>query len=75
MKRRLIQERIGEALRKRREAANYTQEDFADHIDMNRGYYGQLERGKKDFRASTIERVCAGLKISMWELIRDAEAL
>lgn len=75
MKRRLIQERIGEAIRKRRKAAKYSQEDFADHIDMSRAYYGELERGRKDFRASTIERICAGLKVSMWEVIRDAESL
>lgn len=75
MKKRLIQERIGDAVRARRKAAEYSQEDFADHIGMSRAYYGVLERGGKDFRASTIERICIGLKIPMWELIRDAEKL
>ncbi len=75
MKKRLIQERIGDAIRAHRKAAEYSQEDFADRIGMSRAYYGVLERGGKDFRASTIERICTGLKISMSELIRDAESL
>ncbi|MEJ1962253.1 MAG: helix-turn-helix transcriptional regulator [Gammaproteobacteria bacterium] len=75
MKRRPIQERIGEAIRNRRKAGKFSQEDFADHIDMNRGYYGELERGKKDLRISTLERVGAGLGVSLRDLVGDAESL
>ena len=74
MKRRPIQQRLGEAIRNRRQASKCSQEDFADRIDMNRGYYGELERGKKDLRASTLERVCDGLGVPIWEVMRDAEA-
>jgi transcriptional regulator with XRE-family HTH domain len=75
MKRRPIQQRIGEAVRARREAGPYNQEEFADHIEMHRAYYGELERGKKDLRLSTLERVCAGLGVPIWEIVRDAEGL
>jgi transcriptional regulator with XRE-family HTH domain len=75
MKRRPIHQRIGEAVRKRREAGNYNQEEFADHIKMHRAYYGEFERGKKDFRISTLERICEGLEISMADVVRDAENL
>lgn len=75
MKRRPIQQRIGEAVRKHREAGDYNQEEFADHIEMHRAYYGELERGKKDLRVSTLERVCAGLGVPMWMILRDAEGL
>lgn len=74
MKRRPLQERIGHALRKRREAQGYSQEAFADRIRMHRAYYGAIERGKKNLQLSTIERVCAGLDAPMWEVIRDAES-
>jgi transcriptional regulator with XRE-family HTH domain len=74
MKRRPLQERIGDALRKRREAQGYSQEAFADRIRMHRAYYGAIERGKKNLQLSTIERVCAGLEAPMWEVIRDAES-
>ena len=73
MKKRPFQVRIGEAIRKRREAGPYNQETFADHIEMHRAYYGELERGKKDLRITTLERVCEGLDVPVWEVIRDAE--
>jgi len=75
MKERPIQERIGEAVRNRRKASKYSQEEFADHIEMNRGYYGELERGKKDLRVSTLKRVCDGLEVAMSDIVSDAEAL
>lgn len=74
MKRRPLQERIGDALRKRREAQGFSQEAFADRIRMHRAYYGAIERGKKNLQLSTIERVCAGLDAPMWEVVRDAES-
>jgi transcriptional regulator with XRE-family HTH domain len=74
MKRTPLQERIGAAIRTRREALKYSQDDFADHVQMHRSYYGALERGKKNLQLSTLERVCEGLEVSMWEVIRDAEA-
>lgn len=74
MKRRSLQERIGDALRRRREAQKYTQEGFADHIQMHRAYYGALENGKKNLQLTTLERVCVGLDVSMWEILREAES-
>lgn len=74
MKRRTLQERIGEAVRKRREDQNYSQEGFADHIRMHRAYYGAIERGRKNLQLATLERVCIGLDVSMWEIVRDAES-
>jgi len=70
-----MHQRLAEAVRKRREAGNYNQEEFADRIQMHRAYYGELERGKKDFRISTLERVCAGLEVPMSDVVRDAEDL
>jgi transcriptional regulator with XRE-family HTH domain len=73
-KKRSIQERIGAAVRKRREALKYSQDDFGDHIDMHRSYYSALERGEKNLQLSTLERVCEGLGVPMWEVIKDAES-
>jgi transcriptional regulator with XRE-family HTH domain len=75
MKRLPLQERIGAAIRKRREALNYSQDDFAAHLEMHRSYYGALERGKKNLQLSTLERVCEGLGAPMSEVIADAEAM
>jgi transcriptional regulator with XRE-family HTH domain len=69
-----FQKRIGDAVRKRREALGFSQESFADHIRMHRAYYGAIERGEKNLQLSTLERVCAGLRVEMWEVLRDARA-
>jgi len=69
-----IHKRISGAVRKHREALGISQEAFADRIEMHRAYYGAIERGKKDFRLSTLERVCEGLNVQMSDLIRDADA-
>jgi transcriptional regulator with XRE-family HTH domain len=74
MKSRPLQERIGEAVRKQREARKYTQDGFADQIEMHRAYYGAIERGKKNIQLSTLERVCEGLDVPMWQILKDAES-
>jgi transcriptional regulator with XRE-family HTH domain len=74
MKGKSPQKRIGDAVRKRREALGISQEAFADKIRMHRAYYGALERGEKNLQLSTLERLCAGLNVRMWEVIREAES-
>jgi transcriptional regulator with XRE-family HTH domain len=74
MKRRTLQERIGDALRRRREAQGYSQEGFADRIRMHRAYYGAIERGEKNLQLTTLERVCTGLDIPAWEIMREADS-
>jgi transcriptional regulator with XRE-family HTH domain len=70
-----LQKRIGAVIQKRREARGFTQEGFADHIQMHRAYYGALENGKKNLQLSTLERVCEGLSTPMSDILRDAEAV
>jgi len=70
-----LQKRIGVVIRKQREARGFTQEGFADPIQMHRAYYGALENGKKNLQLSTLERVCEGLNVPMSEVIQNAEAL
>ena len=72
MKGKPLQKRIGDAVRKRREALGISQEGFADKIEMHRTYYGAVERGEKNLQLSTLERVCEGLDVPMWEIVRDA---
>lgn len=66
--------RIGSAIRKRREALEVSQEDFAETLDMHRTYYSEIERGLRDIRVSTLERIAKALKVRAWEVLRDAEA-
>lgn len=66
--------RLGRAFRKRREALGYSQESFADHIEMHRTYYSAIERGEKNLQLDTLERLSEGLGSSLSEIFRDAES-
>lgn len=68
-----LQHRIASVIRKHREQKEWTQEGFADHIEMHRAHYGRIERGGKDFQISTLERIAAGLGEPVWSLVREAE--
>lgn len=67
-----LPERIGLAIRKRREQLGVSQEAFADRIQMHRNYYGAIERGEKTMRLDTLERVAVGLEVEAWRLLREA---
>jgi transcriptional regulator with XRE-family HTH domain len=68
-----LQQRIGQVVRRHREAKKWSQEAFADHIKMHRAQYGFLEQGKRDLRLSSLERVAQGLEEPMWMILREAE--
>lgn len=65
--------RIAEVIRRYRETTQLSQESFADRIGMHRAQYGFLERGRRDLRLSTLERVATGLGLPMWVILRDVE--
>ena len=75
MKSQKVAERLGAAIRRRREALDLSQEAFADQIEMHRTYYSAIERGEKNLQLSTLDRVCVGLGTTIWELFRSAESL
>ncbi len=64
---------LGNVLRARRLALGLSQEAFADEIKMHRTYYSAIERGEKNLQLNTLQRVCLGLGVQIWEVIKDAE--
>lgn len=70
-----LQKRLGSAMRRRRECLGIGQEAFAGRIRMHRAYFSAIESGEKDLQLSTLGRVCTGLGISVWEVLREAENL
>lgn len=68
-----FEQALGAVLRRRRTVLGYSQESFADKIEMHRTYYSAIERGEKNLQLSTLRKVCEGLKVKIWEVIRDAE--
>jgi transcriptional regulator with XRE-family HTH domain len=73
MKRTTLQQRIGDSLRKHREALGISQEAFAEQVHMHRTYYSAIERGEKNLTLATLSRVCDGLHAPVWEVLKDAD--
>lgn len=65
--------RIGRAIRRLRTAAGYSQEAFADACKLHRTFIGAIERGEKNLTTDTLERIAKALKITAFELFREAE--
>lgn len=50
----------------------YTQEEFAELIDVYRSHVSTIEQGKTDLRLSTLLRIASALKMPLHELLRPA---
>jgi len=70
-----VQIKLGGALRKLRKAhhKHFSQEGFALEAEINRGYYGSIERGEVNVSVLTLEKICATLEINMEELFGHAK--
>jgi len=64
---------LGDAVRRLREAAGYSQEDFADAIDLHRTAMSKLERGLSDPKLSSLEQLAKGLGLGVGDLLHAAE--
>jgi DNA-binding XRE family transcriptional regulator len=53
---------LGQRIRELR-SPNYSQEEFADAIDVFRSHMSTIERGKTDLKLSTILRIAGALNI------------
>ncbi len=70
-----IQQRFGEVLRRRREAAGLSQEALAAQADLHRNYVGLLERAQMTPSLTVVEKLAAALGVTMTKLIADIEKL
>lgn len=71
----LTANKFGIAVRNARKAAGLTQEGLADRSGLDRSYIGGVERGQRNPTLSVIERIAAGLGISVAELFSSIEKL
>ncbi len=67
-----IEERLGDAIRIRREELKLSQEKLAFECDLHRTYISQLERGLKSPTVRTLSLIAEALKITSDELLRMA---
>lgn len=59
---------VGNKIRTRREEMKFSQEGFADFINLDRSNYGAIERGERNISISTLARIAIGLEIEVGAL-------
>jgi transcriptional regulator with XRE-family HTH domain len=64
---------LGAAIRASRIDKGFTQESFAAHIDLDRSYYGAVERGEHNVTIDTLTIIAAGLGVPTWKLLKHAQ--
>lgn len=76
MQRELLNQKIGQNIRKYRLQANWSQENLAFSADLYPAYIGKLERGEKCPTIYTLYKVCSALQISFFEILNfDSKSL
>jgi ribosome-binding protein aMBF1 (putative translation factor) len=63
---------LGEAIRRRREAKELSQEQLALLADVDRSYVGRVERGTNNAATLTLKRLANALGMTLTELIAEA---
>jgi transcriptional regulator with XRE-family HTH domain len=61
--------RLGERIRRLREAKGLSQEAFAERCDLHRTYVGAIERGERNFAIDNLETIAAALGLSLSDLL------
>jgi transcriptional regulator with XRE-family HTH domain len=64
---------LGAAIRATRIEKGFTQEAFAAHVELDRSYYGAIERGEHNVTIETLSTVATGLEMPTWKLLRRAQ--
>lgn len=60
-------------VRRFRLARGVSQQDFAHEIEMDRTYYGGVERGERNVSIDNVERIAKGLEVSPWLLLKEPD--
>ena len=70
-----LREIVAANVRRHRKALGVSQQDFAYDIEMDRTYFGGIERGERNVSIDNIERIAKGLKIDAHQLLmRSADS-
>jgi transcriptional regulator with XRE-family HTH domain len=70
-----LQTALGQTIRKKRTAAGFSQESFAEAVGVHRTYIGGVERGERNVSLHNLQRISEALNVSLSTLIQAAEKL
>jgi transcriptional regulator with XRE-family HTH domain len=59
---------MGRKIRDQRKARGFAQEAFAAHAEIDRSYYGAIERGERNLSTLNLIRIALALDIEVGEL-------
>ena len=64
-----IRARLGQNVRRLREAKGWSQEDYADRAGIHRTYVSDIERGRRNPTIAVVEKLALPLGVSPGQLI------
>jgi transcriptional regulator with XRE-family HTH domain len=64
-----IRTRLGQNVRRLREANGWSQEDYADRAGIHRTYVSDIERGQRNPTVSVLEKLARPLGVRAGELL------
>lgn len=59
---------LGQRIRDKRKAKQWTQESLADHAGIDRSYIGGVERGERNITFTVLCQICAALGCDVAEI-------
>ncbi len=68
-----MQVRLGRVIRDRRSNLGYSQESFAEVVNLHRTYVGSVERGERNISLQNLVRIADALGVRLSTLIEEAE--
>lgn len=71
MEKQSLLKELGRQLREERERQGYTQEGFAHHANLDRSYYGSIERGERNITICTLCQIALKLGCDIAHFTKD----
>ena len=64
-----IRARLGDRIKRLRKKRKWTLIEMAEYLGLDRGYLGDLERGKRDPSLTTLQHVARGFGLTVSRLL------
>jgi transcriptional regulator with XRE-family HTH domain len=68
-----LQRTVGRNLRTYRQARGFSQEAFADVLEVHRTYMGGIERGERNLTLKSLERIASQIDLNPLVLLQQGE--
>jgi len=66
---------LGERIREKRKALDWTQEELAGYAEIDRSYIGGVERGERNLTFTVLCQICSAMRCDVAELTKGVPPL